>query len=123
MRRDGFVGHLKAKSFFNNVDLGKDYDSERIEFTVDQFLAYAPVGNNVVIVYGVPISEGLNTIRVGTGHNGLMTYLGYHCDGEVRLTVDPTFAHHTATFTVYYYDDIGRLLKLEGEFDGTFELL
>ncbi|MDP9710730.1 UNVERIFIED_ORG: hypothetical protein J2X80_002813 [Pseudomonas fluorescens] len=122
MRRDGFVGHLKAKSFFNNVDLGKDYDSERIEFTVDQFLAYAPVGN-VVIVYGVPISEGLNTIRVGTGHNGLMTYLGYHCDGEVRLTVDPTFAHHTATFTVYYYDGIGRLLKLEGEFDGTYDLL
>ncbi|MGN8140577.1 hypothetical protein ACTJK3_06710 [Pseudomonas sp. 22105] len=122
MRRDGFVGHLKAKTFFNNVELGKGYDSESIAFTIEQLLAYAPEGN-VVIVYGDPISEGLNTIRVGTGQKGLMTYLGYHCDGEVKLTVDPTFSRQAGTFTVYFHDAINRLIKLEGEFDVKYDLL
>ncbi|MBX8623286.1 hypothetical protein K4754_14655 [Pseudomonas glycinae] len=122
MRKDGFVGHLKAKSFFNNVDLGKDYNSESTAFTIEQLLAFAKEGS-VVIVYGVPISEGLNTIRVGTGQKGLMTYLGYHCDGEVKLTVDPTFSRLTGTFIVYFYDAIGRLIKLEGEFDVEYDLL
>ncbi|WP_323160676.1 hypothetical protein [Pseudomonas fluorescens] len=120
MKKNIFEGHFNAKSFFNGVDLGKDFNSSEVEFTVGSFRAYGPEGF-VQIDYGRELQEGVNNVSVGVGHPGFMTFLGNPVDGKLEVTVNNLQDHQTAKFFGYYHDPIGRNIKLEGDFEGTYK--
>ncbi|MBK5376303.1 hypothetical protein JFT81_16875 [Pseudomonas sp. TH43] len=126
MEAKSFTGLCNCKSSYNGNPVGKDFDTEQVEFNQLSFIAtmdkhYVQIGyaaeNLKPGEYDLDFTPaGATTLQY---HNG-KTLL--RLTGTGKVTIGPNLDTQKGTIDASYLDDIGRPITFKGTFSANYEL-